>query len=61
MLKRVLTFFYDAALVVQHPLHLAAPDVHQATLPQEGLPPIKASAVGERGTNGDQKAYVMLS
>lgn len=54
------TFFNDASLVVEHPLHLAAPHVHQARLLHEGLAPVEARAVGQVGPHRDQKANVVL-
>lgn len=56
----VRTFFNDAAPVVQHALHLAAPHVHQARLLHEGLAPVEARAVGQVGPHRDQKANVVL-
>lgn len=54
------TFFNDAALFIQHTLHLAASHVHQASLLHEGLAPVEARAVGQVGPHRDQKANVML-
>lgn len=54
------TFFNDAAPVVQHALHLAAPHVYQTRLLHEGLAPVKACAVGQVWPHRDQKANVVL-
>lgn len=54
------TFFNDAAPVVQHALHLAAPHVRQARLLHEVLAPVEARAVGQVGPHRDQKANVVL-
>lgn len=56
----VRTFFNDAAPVVQHALHLAAPHVRHTRLLHEGLAPVEARAVGQVGPHRDQKANVML-
>lgn len=55
------TFFNDAALFVQHTLHLAASHVHQAGLLHKGLTPIEACAVGQIGPHRDQKANIVLA
>ncbi len=55
-----LTFLYDAALIIQHALHLTASHVHQPGLIHKRLPAVKACAVEQVGPNRDQKANVVL-
>lgn len=59
-LRNSLTFLYDAALIVQHALHLTAPHVHQTSLIHERLPAVKACAVRQVGPHRDQKANVVF-